>query len=102
MQQRELVSGFSDLKDLLIRTYKIDRDRSLVMLYFTEADDQLLMHDYDDHNKVITICSNLKNKFIKRDVFTVRAIFVVENALDQDDPSVFLNSSFKLNGFFRS
>ena len=65
MHQRVVMSGFSDLKDLLIRTYKIDKDQGLVKLYFTEENNRLLMHDYDDHERVIYLCSNLKNKLIK-------------------------------------
>lgn len=100
MQQRELVSGFSDLKNILIRTYKIDRDRELVKLYFTERDSELLMHDYDDHKKVICLCTNLKNKFIRNDLVS-KARLLVEESLMQANPAQFLNLEFQLNGFFR-
>jgi len=46
MQQRELISGFSELKDLLIRTYKFEKEREFVRLYFSEYKNELLMHDY--------------------------------------------------------
>lgn len=51
MQQQQLISGFSELKDLLIRTYNIEKDREFVRLYFSECDNQLLMYDYDDHTR---------------------------------------------------
>lgn len=100
MQQRELVSGFSDLKDLLIRTYKIDRDRELIKLYFTIMDSELLMHDFDDHKKVICLCANLNNKFI-RNVLVSKARLLVEESLLHTNPAQFLNLEFQLNGFFR-
>ena len=79
MQQREIVSGFSDLKDLLIRTYKINRDRELVKLCFTEKDNELLMHDYDDHKKVICLCSNIKNRLI-RNILAPKASLLVKES----------------------
>ncbi len=99
MQQRELMSGFSDLKVLLIRTYKIDRSSELVKLYFTQADNELLLHDYDDHEKIISLCSDLKNKFI-RDILTFKAKLLVEESLMHHNPAQFLNNEFQLNGFF--
>lgn len=101
MQQRQLVSGFSDLKDLLIQTYKIDRANELIKLYFTEKDSELLMHDYDDHKKVICLCANLKNKFIK-DILSPKAKLLIEESFMHSNPAYFLNVEFQLNGFFRS
>lgn len=40
MKQTELVSGFSELKDLLIRTYRMQEDRQGVKLYFSPIWDQ--------------------------------------------------------------
>ena len=100
MQQRELVFGFSKLKDLLIRMYKIDRDRSLVKLYFSEKDDVLLMHDYDDHKKYLALSLSISNKDIRTGL-TGDSYNLVEESLRQPNPTEFLNIGFKLNGFFR-
>ena len=101
MQQRELVSGFSELKDLLIRTYKVDRDRELVKLYFSEKDNELLMHDYDAHEKILTISRDIANKQI-RDGLSIYSHNLIVESLLCHKPSEFLNNGFKLNGFFRS
>ena len=101
MQQRELVSGFSELKDLLIRTYQIERGRELVKLYFSEEDNKLLMHDYDNHKKVIRLCLNLERKNIWNGL-TGNAHRLVNESLKHASPSEFLIQEFQLNGFFRS
>ena len=100
MQQRELVSGFSELKEILIRTFQIEGDRAFVKLYFSENDNALLMHDYDDHKKVIELCFNLELKNI-RDGLTANAHRLVNESLKHSSPSEFLIKEFQLNGFFR-
>ena len=101
MQQREMVSGFSELKDLLIRTCKIERGRDLVKLYFSESRNTLVMHDYDDHKKEICICIDLDLKVVWEGI-AGNAQFLVSESLNQASPAVFLNDGFKLYGFFRS
>lgn len=101
MEQRELVSGFSDLKELLIRTYKIDRPRELVKLYFTEKHGALLMHDYDDHKKEIALAEGFQMRRLNPKL-TLRANALVIEALQNENPEKFLNLEFDLNGFFRS
>lgn len=100
MQQRELVSGFSELKDLLIRTYKIDRNRELVRLYFSEKDNELLMHDYDDHKKSFALSRSMNNKEISHGL-TANALRLVKESLNRVSPADFLIEQFQLNGFFR-
>ena len=101
MQQRVVMSGFSDLKGLLIRTYKIDRDTAFVKLYFTENRGELLMHDYDDHEKVICLSSDIKGKLI-RPILAPKALQLVKESFAHSSPAQFLNREFQLNGFFRS
>ncbi len=101
MQQTELVVGFSELKDLLIRTYEIEREREFVKLYFTEETDSLLMHDYDDHKKYLFLSFNVKKKIIV-DRLSANAHRLVDEALRHPSPANFLNNEFKLSGFFRS
>ena len=101
MQQREFVSGFSDLKDLLIRTYKIDRSREFVRLCFSKKDNSLLMHDYDDHKKMLVLCSNLKEENIQEGL-PLNARRLVSESLKHFSPAEFLIKEFQLNGFFRS
>ncbi len=101
MQDRELVNGFSELKDLLIREYKIDRDRSSVKLFFSEKDNSLIMHDYNDHKKVLILSFNIIKKEIWRGLSNYAQRLVME-ALNSDSPSHFLIESFRLYGFFRS
>ena len=101
MQQRELVSGFTELKDLLIRTYGIERRREFVRLYFTLRGKVLLMHDYDDHKKEIVICSNIEEKIVGKGLGVI-ARRVVKESLRRPSPTAFLIQEFQLNGFFRS
>ena len=100
MQQREFMSGFSDLKGLLIRTYKIDKEKEFVKLYFTKKDNELLMHDFSNHNRTIGLCSDIKNKFITVTI-SPTAKLLVKESLIHIDPAKFLNEQFKLYGFFR-
>lgn len=101
MQQRELVAGFSELKDLLIRTYKINRDREFIRLYFSEKDNQLLMHDYEEHQQALTLSRDIINKQI-RDGLSANSHNLIKESLLRPKPSEFWNIGFKLNGFFRS
>ncbi|GEM_PF-2410424 len=101
MQQRELMSAFSELKNLLIRTYQIKQDRKFVKLYFSRRDNQMLMHDYDDHKKAIIICFDIEQKDI-RNSLTPNGRRLVRASLKHPSPSEFLNEEFQLNGFFRS
>ena len=101
MQQRELVSGFSELKDLLIRTNHINRGRESVKLYFTLKHKMLYMHDYDDHKKYVIICRDLAREKIS-DSLKPAARRLVFESLRQSSPADFLNNEFLLNGFFRS
>ena len=100
VQQREMVSGFSELKDLLVRTYKIDRSRDLVKLYFSETGNELLMHDYDNHKNVVRLSSNMLRRAVWEGL-TGNAQIVVSESLNQASPAVFLNDEFKLYGFFK-
>lgn len=101
MQERVLISGFSELKDLLIKTYKLERSREYVRLYFSEKYNMLCMHDYDNHKNVIVISFDLENKFIKETI-TGNAYRIVKESLNYTSPAEFLNNGFKLSGFFRS
>ena len=101
MQQREFVSGFSDLKDLLIQTYKIGKTREFVKLYFTETEDKLFMHDYDDHKKALTLVVSISDREIARGL-TEKAHQLIAESLLQPKPAEFLIDGFKLYGFFRS
>lgn len=100
MQQRELISGFSELKDLLIRTYNIKKERELVRLYFSVSKNELLVHDYDDHKGVISLCANLARKQIRNGLSAGIRRLVTES-LEHSSPSEFLNKEFQLNGFFK-
>lgn len=58
------------------------------------------MHDYDDHKKVIGLCTDLKEKKV---VTTLprNAHKLVSESLKHSKPWQFLNDEFQLNGFFR-
>ena len=101
MKQQELVSGFSELKDLLIRTYGVNRSREFVRLYFSVSGNRLLMHDYVDHKKAIVICNDLASKNIPEG-FSPGIQKLVAESLMHLSPTDFLNNEFQLNGFFRS
>ncbi|MBC7420192.1 MAG: hypothetical protein H7328_05640 [Bdellovibrio sp.] len=87
MQQTELVGGFSELKDLLIKTYRIERPQELVRLYFTAVEDELLMHDYNDHAKLIGLGTIERPSASKS--LSHNASKVVRAALETGDPVFF-------------
>ncbi|MBC7420838.1 MAG: hypothetical protein H7328_08920 [Bdellovibrio sp.] len=101
MEYRELMYGFSDLKDLMIENYQIERGREFVKLYFTEQREWLFVHDYDDHKKQMYICNNVKDKKIRKGL-SDRAQKLTREALKYSSPAQFLNSGFLLYGFFQS
>jgi hypothetical protein len=101
MQSIEIVSGYSDLKTLLVRTYKIDRPVEFIRLFFSESQNELLLHDYDDHKKIIHICYSIKMKDIRPRLSRNSNQLILES-LNQKSPAQFLNDGFKLYGFFRS
>ena len=100
MQSMDFVVGFSVLKDLLIKTYKIERPRELVRLHFTDRDRVLLMHDYDDHKKIVVLSYNLESRQINEQVVGA-ANELVAVSLTHKRPASFLHEKFLLNGFFR-
>jgi hypothetical protein len=100
MNAASAVSGFSELKELLIRTYKIERPPVEVRLHFSQEGNQLLMHDYDDHKKVIILSYNLKTKRLS-DAVVGNARLVCLEALNTELPATDLNSRFLLYGYFR-
>ncbi len=94
------LAGFSELKDLLIRTYRIDKARESVRLYFTEYQNQIFLHEYKDHNKKILLVVNIREKEISgRAVGLARQICI--EALKHKKPADFLNEGFLSAGFFR-
>jgi hypothetical protein len=100
MQQRETIFGFSELKDLLIRTYRIQRSRESIRLFFSEDKNVLLLHDYDDHKKTIHLSFDIKGKSV-RETLAPYAKKLVEESLEQPSPSKYLIDEFQLYGFFR-
>ena len=101
MEQLEIMSGFHDLKDLLIISYKLTKNRDSIKLHFTEYKNELLMHDYDDHKKLVQISRNVASRATAA-VLSNRAQYLIEESLRHKSPSKFLNDQFQLYGFFRS
>jgi hypothetical protein len=100
MQYTTYVSGFSVLKDLLIQKHGIDRGREKIRLYFSVFEDSLIMHDYSDHQKTLTISLDLSQKDIAP-FLKGSARLLCEEALKHEEPDKFLNEGFTLYGFFR-
>lgn len=100
MYENEFVSGFSELKNILIRAYKIERPRDQIKLHFTIQEDELLMHDYDDHSKFVSLSNRISTKHVVN-FPEKKAVEIVKVALDQDDPLDYLKDGFLLYGFFR-
>ena len=101
MQTMSAVSGFTELKDLLIRTYNIDRPKEEIRLWFTVLEDLLIMHDYQDHQKSIVLINSIQAKAFKK-LKLNHATELLEEALETNKPDVFLNDGFLLHGFFRT
>ena len=101
MESLQIVSGFSELKDLLIRTYQVTKNKEFIRLYFTELDNELLMHDYADHKKVIVLSRNIDAQNISVEI-PVRARRLIRESFMRKGASDFLNRGFQLHGFFRS
>lgn len=62
MRQRHLVSGFSELKNLLIQKYDIKEDRMKLRLHFTMRDGELFVHNYKLHHQQIQLTEMLYGK----------------------------------------
>lgn len=91
----------SDLKKLLIRTYKLEKSAEFIKLHFSVNDNELLMHDYDDHRKTLTLVRKIDTKKIRLGL-TTNSHNLIKESLYHSKPAEFLNMGFKLNGFFRS
>ncbi len=100
MKTTSAVSGFSELKELLIRTYKIEKPAIEVRLHFTEEENALLMHDYDDHEKVIVLSGDIKEGGLSRSL-TGNARDLCIKALETESPAADLKNGFLLYGHFR-
>lgn len=97
MQQKDIVSGFSDLKDILIRTYKIERPRNQIRLHFTFSNEELWMHDYDDHWKKVVVAKDGRNRVPENS----RGWKLIRTAIKYKNPHTLLNELFQSHGFFR-
>lgn len=101
MEQMEIISGFSELKDLLIRMHHMKKDREFIRLYFSETNNMLLMHDYSDHKNAIVLCKSLMLKQVSGELTYVAHRLVLES-LKHASPSEFLINNYQLYGFFRN
>ena len=95
-----MVSGFSELKDHLIESFKILRPRETIRLYFTENRNRLLMHDYHNHQYAVAIINNIQLQRLN-DALGGNAKAICFEALQSSNPVSYLNSEFLLYGFFR-
>jgi hypothetical protein len=100
MEQVQIVSGFSELKDLLIQKFQIARSRERIRLYFTENDDQLLLHDFHEHKISLTIVRSIEQKILSG-YLTENARLLCAKAIKEPDPVAYLNHGFLLYGYFR-
>ena len=101
MEQRQIVSGFSELKDLLVQKYNIIESRERIGLYFTMSDGALILHHYKRHYQQVNLAefaSHSINVTLKSGSF---ANELIELALKEERPEIFLNQQFKLHGFFK-
>ncbi len=93
MQQTHIISGFSELKDLLIEQFKVKRPREMIRLHFTISRDRLLIHDYSCHQNAITIVHSIRQKHLNTKLKGNAKILCLE-ALAQPYPALFLNEYF--------
>ncbi|MBC7740715.1 MAG: hypothetical protein H7061_00860 [Bdellovibrionaceae bacterium] len=101
MDQIKVVGGFSDLKELLIQTYGIKRERDEIKLFFSVKDGELLMHNYDDHKQAVTLSKDITIKHLI-ELKQNRAKQLIYESLSKENPSQYLNEQFLLHGFFRA
>ena len=99
MKQLDKISGFTELKDMLIRTYLINRSHDLVKLFFSERKNALYVHDYDDHSKALRICNNIELEYIPHGL-PPNVFRLANESLKHASPAEFLINEFKLSGFF--
>ena len=59
------------------------------------------MHDFDDHHKAVYLSADIEGKLTRKSL-SVKAQNLIAASLSQAQPSQFLNTRFKLYGFFRS
>ena len=43
MQTRAYIKGYSDLKNLLVQSYNIEKESALIILYFTTSKNELIV-----------------------------------------------------------
>ncbi len=100
MHQTQIMSGFSELKDLLIERFQIERPRETIRLHFTINLDRLLVHDYSYHKNAITIVHSVRQINLNISLKGNAKLLCLE-ALTRPDPAQYLNEEFQLYGFFR-
>ena len=100
MHQIQIISGFSELKDLLIEQFQVKRPREMIRLHFTISRDRLLVHDYNNHQNVIPIVHSALQRDLNIHLKGNAKTLCLE-ALTHPDPALYLNEEFQLYGFFR-
>ena len=70
-------------------------------LHFTMGDKVLFLHNYRQHNQHIALAKLISVSPSINLIPNSFAYELVENALKEEKPDVFLNQKFKLHGFFR-
>ncbi len=101
MQNRQIVSGFSELKDLLIKKYKIGESRENIRLHFSMSGADLYLHNYRRHEEKIKLARIVAGKMANNLILRSNARDLVDVALKEKGPAEYLNQQFQLNGFFR-
>ncbi|MBC7740717.1 MAG: hypothetical protein H7061_00870 [Bdellovibrionaceae bacterium] len=101
MDQIKVVGGFSDLKGLLIQTYKITRDRDEIKLFFSVSAGELFMHNYDDHKQAVSLSKDITAGDLAENL-PYRCKELLFESLRNESPSQYLNEQFVLHGFFRA
>lgn len=99
MEQTEFVVGFSELKDLLIDKYKIQTPREELRLYFTVTSNQLLMHDFKNHNRIVLLSGDVFRKYVERIPMNTAAK-LIRYSIESKMPADMLNDHFMLYGYF--
>jgi hypothetical protein len=99
MQQTTVMGGFSDLKDILIKHHNIQTPKQEIRLYFSNKENQLLLHNYHKHAQFIVLVVDSKAVTTFE---SARINALIKYAVgNSTNPDRLLNDLFLSVGFFK-
>ncbi len=107
MQDNQIFLGFSGLKTELRTKLKMEKSERDLLLWFSTADGELRLHDFDKHQAFIILAvqsesSGLWKIFLDQDSFEHQIIFEASHSVPIEKLAEDLNKKFRMYGHLRS